>query len=103
MVMQAYTMLLGICLTWKPSLKQLMARQATLYAISMQINLMGLITPPQGIKAGFDLAHATGNVQLHLHDWQVDFAVWCSYKYLNSGPGGIGGFYVHETHANHPR
>ena len=59
-------------------------------------------TLPQGICAGFDLAHAAGNVELHLHDWEVDFAVWCSYKYLNSGPGGTAGFYVHEKHGNNP-
>lgn len=53
-----------------------------------------------GATVGWDLAHATGNVPLKLHDWNVDFAVWCSYKYLNSGAGGIGGFFVHEKHAN---
>ena len=53
-----------------------------------------------GVIAGFDLAHATGNVPLKLHDWGVDFACWCSYKYMNSGPGGISGIFVHEKHFN---
>ena len=51
-----------------------------------------------GAYAGFDLAHAAGNVELNLHDWDVDFASWCSYKYLNSSPGGISGAYIHEKH-----
>jgi kynureninase len=55
-----------------------------------------------GAYCGFDLAHAVGNVPLALHDWKVDFACWCSYKYLNSGPGGVGGAYVHEKHGNNP-
>jgi kynureninase len=51
-----------------------------------------------GAYAGYDLAHAIGNVNLQLHDWDVDFAVWCSYKYLNAGPGGVGGAFVHQQH-----
>lgn len=51
-----------------------------------------------GAIAGFNLAHGAGNLHLRLHDWGVDFAVWCSYKYLNSGPGGIAGAFVHERH-----
>jgi kynureninase len=51
-----------------------------------------------GAVAGFDLAHAAGNVNLELHEWGVDFAAWCSYKYLNSGPGGVAGAFVHERH-----
>ena len=53
-----------------------------------------------GAKVGFDLAHAFGNVPLQLHDWNVDFATWCSYKYLNSGPGNVSGIFVHERYAN---
>jgi kynureninase len=55
-----------------------------------------------GAYCGFDLAHAVGNVPLKLHDWNVDFACWCSYKYLNSGPGGVGGVFVNERLGNDP-
>jgi kynureninase len=55
-----------------------------------------------GAVVGFDLAHAAGNVKLNLHNWQVDFAAWCSYKYLNSSPGGVSGMFVHQNHANKP-
>ena len=53
-----------------------------------------------GAYVGFDLAHAAGNVPLKLHDWDVDFACWCTYKYMNSSPGGISGEFVHEKHFN---
>lgn len=55
-----------------------------------------------GATVGFDLAHAAGNAVLELHNWGVDFAAWCSYKYLNSSPGGVSGMFVHEKHANKP-
>ena len=51
-----------------------------------------------GAKAGFDLAHAAGNIKLQLHDWDIDFACWCNYKYLNSGPGAIAGAYIHHRY-----
>ncbi len=51
-----------------------------------------------GAVAGFDLAHAAGNIELNLHDWDVDFACWCNYKYLNAGPGAVGASYIHERY-----
>jgi len=58
------------------------------------------VAQKHGIVVGIDLAHAVGNVPLLLHDWNVDFAVWCSYKYLNAGPGAVAGAFVHERHAS---
>ena len=55
-----------------------------------------------GALAGFDLAHTTGNIELELHNWGVDFAAWCSYKYLNSGPGNVSGVFIHEKHGLNP-
>ncbi len=52
----------------------------------------------KGSYIGWDLAHAIGNVELKLHEWNVDFAVWCTYKYLNSGAGSIGGIFLHRKH-----
>lgn len=56
----------------------------------------------QGCIAAFDLAHAAGNIPLALHDWNVDFAVWCNYKYLNAGPGAVASCFIHERHAKNP-
>jgi len=53
-----------------------------------------------GAKVGWDLAHAAGNIELKLHEWDVDFACWCSYKYMNAGPGSVAGYFVHERHHN---
>ncbi|KAK2142691.1 hypothetical protein NP493_4796g00004, partial [Ridgeia piscesae] len=61
--------------------------------------LMGDADVCAGLLVGFDLAHAVGNVELSLHDWDVDFASWCSYKYMNAGAGGIGGMFLHEKFA----
>ncbi|KAI4831807.1 hypothetical protein KUCAC02_001328 [Chaenocephalus aceratus] len=55
----------------------------------------------KGCFVGFDCAHAAGNVELKLHDWGVDFACWCSYKYINSGAGGIAGAFIHEKPQRH--
>jgi kynureninase len=56
----------------------------------------------QGCVVGLDLAHAAGNIPLRLHEWPIDFAVWCSYKYLNAGPGAVAGCFVHERHGANP-
>ncbi|XP_072327801.1 kynureninase isoform X3 [Scyliorhinus torazame] len=76
------------------------------YAVESQIQLQGLdpekclllLSPVEGCFVGFDLAHAVGNVELCLHDWDVDFASWCNYKYMNSGAGALAGAYIHEKH-----
>ncbi len=71
------------------------------YLTGQSLNLKAITRAAQakGCMVGFDLAHAIGNIDLDLHDSNCDFAVWCSYKYLNSGPGAVGGAFVHERHA----
>ncbi|GMM33510.1 kynureninase [Saccharomycopsis crataegensis] len=64
-----------------------------------EIKLITNAAKKYGLTVGWDLAHVVGNVPLELHDWGVDFACWCSYKYLNSGPGGIGGYFIHEQYS----
>ena len=66
----------------------------------LNIEKISEISQDYSIPIGFDLAHAAGNIKLDLNKWGVDFAVWCSYKYLNSGPGSIGGAFIHKKHHN---
>lgn len=68
----------------------------------MQMERITAAAHAVGATCGFDLAHAVGNVPMRLHDWNVDFACWCGYKYLNGGPGCTAGAFVHERHANRP-
>lgn len=70
------------------------------YLTGQALDLAALVAAARntGASVGLDLAHAIGNMPLNLHDWNADFAVWCSYKYLNAGPGAVGGCFVHERH-----
>ena len=81
-----------LALVWLPGVQYLNGQLLDMPAITRAARACGAI-------AGWDLAHAIGNVPLQLHDWDTDFAVWCSYKYLNSSPGAIGGAFVHSRHA----
>lgn len=75
------------------------------YLTGQALDLAGIVrhAHAKGCIVGFDLAHAAGNIRVDLHDSGCDFAVWCSYKYLNSGPGAVAGAFVHERHANTDR
>ena len=74
------------------------------YYSGQVFNMQSITTAGHNVGAfvGFDLAHGVGNIPLKLNEWNVDFAAWCSYKYLNSGPGGVSGLYIHEKHVANP-
>src|SRR3990167_5233228 len=78
--------------------------EAVHYLTGQYFNIADIATlaHQKGCKIGIDLAHAIGNVPLKLHEWDIDFAVWCSYKYLSAGPGGIAGLYIHEKYLTDP-
>ncbi|MBM3258779.1 MAG: kynureninase [Candidatus Sericytochromatia bacterium] len=84
-----------LAMVWLPGVDWLTGEALDLAGLTRAAHEAGAI-------AGFDLAHAVGNMPLKLHDSNIDFAVWCSYKYLNSGPGSVGGAFVHERHHNRP-
>jgi len=80
-----------ISLVWIEALNYLTGRV-------LDVQKLANMAHEKGCLLGLDLAHAAGNIRLELHKWEVDFAVWCTYKYLNSGPGGVGACFVHEKH-----
>jgi len=88
------------CLEREGSRLALVLLPGVQYLTGQAFDLAPLIAAARGTGAsvGLDLAHAVGNIPLCLHDWNADFAVWCSYKYLNAGPGAVGGCFVHERH-----
>lgn len=81
-----------IALVLLPGVQYLTGEVLNMSALTQQVQA-------KGIPIGFDLAHAVGNIPLQLHEWGVDFAVWCHYKYMNAGPGAVAGCFVHERHA----
>jgi kynureninase len=89
------------CLEREGSRLALVLLPGVQYLTGQALELAPLIVAARntGASVGLDLAHAIGNTPLQLHDWNADFAVWCSYKYLNAGPGAVGGCFVHERHA----
>jgi kynureninase len=90
------------CIEKQGSALALMLLPSVQYLTGQSLDLVPLIDAARraGAVVGLDLAHGIGNTVHQLHDWNVDFAVWCSYKYLNAGPGAIGGCFVHERHGH---
>jgi kynureninase len=82
-----------IAIVWFPGMQYLTGQAFEMKAIAQKAH-------EKGCFVGFDLAHSVGNIPHKLHDWEVDFAVWCNYKYISGGPGAVGGCFVHEKHFN---
>jgi len=94
-VEQIYSLGDSLSLVWLGGVNYFSGQVLDMKKITMAAHKVGALV-------GFDLAHAIGNVELALHEWNVDFATWCSYKYLNSSAGGVSGVYVHERHTHDP-